>query len=570
MADLRTRTAVKIVDPTTNANAAGVSAAGNLEVAVNLALPTGANTIGAVTLVEHAILDDDPVGVNGPVLMTGLVFDDAAVVVVEEGDAGYQRMSLNRNAYTVLRDDAGNERGANVTAASELNVLATAQPGVDIGDVDVLSLPALPAGGNSIGTVGLDDVIADNAAAGTPNVLAAGLVFDDTTPVVVTEGDIGYQRMSADREAYIINRDAAGNERGANVTAANELNVISTAQPGVDIGDVDVLSVIPGVGATNLGKAESAVHSTGDTGIAVWGVRNDAEVALAADTQYIPFMMSSVGRLLVETQGGAGGTSETDSDPFTVASTNYVPVGGIFDDVTPGDLIEGDGGAVRMSAVREMYTNIRDGAGGERSANVTAGNELNVIATAQPGVDIGDVTILDAPTGASAIEVQGTVAEGVAVANNPFLIAGDDGTNVRHVLVDASGHLQVDVLTGGGSDTPATPLAPVSASSDTAAAGTFDVDTADQGAATKKLTGLDFGASVPVKAEIFSVDNGTPTSRNVLFAKAGETVHWRPVHRDYFSLTTAGGGGFDGYRATLTNLDNTEAANLYGTIYTED
>jgi hypothetical protein len=36
---------------------------------------------------------------------------------------------------------------------------------------------------------------------------------------------------------------------------------------GVDIGDVDVTSVIPGTGATNLGKAEDAPHTSGDVGV---------------------------------------------------------------------------------------------------------------------------------------------------------------------------------------------------------------------------------------------------------------------------------------------------------------
>jgi hypothetical protein len=34
-------------------------------------------------------------------------------------------------------------------------------------------------------------------------------------------------------------------------------------------------SVIPGTSSNNLGKAEDAAHASGDTGVAVWGVRND-------------------------------------------------------------------------------------------------------------------------------------------------------------------------------------------------------------------------------------------------------------------------------------------------------
>ena len=36
------------------------------------------------------------------------------------------------------------------------------------------------------------------------------------------------------------------------------------ANDGVDIGDVDVTSIIPGTGATNLGKAEDSPHASGD------------------------------------------------------------------------------------------------------------------------------------------------------------------------------------------------------------------------------------------------------------------------------------------------------------------
>ena len=104
----------------------------------------------------------------------------------------------------------------------------------------------------------------------------------------------------------IIDPTTDANEAG--VDASGNLQVILAANDGVDIGDVDVTSVVPGVGPTNLGKAEDATHVTADTGVAVWGVRNDAETALATDGSYIPFMMSSVGRLLVETQGGAGDT----------------------------------------------------------------------------------------------------------------------------------------------------------------------------------------------------------------------------------------------------------------------
>lgn len=45
-------------------------------------------------------------------------------------------------------------------------------------------------------------------------------------------------------------------------------NVTLAANSGVDIGDVDVTSVIPGTGATNLGKAQDSAVGATDTGVA--------------------------------------------------------------------------------------------------------------------------------------------------------------------------------------------------------------------------------------------------------------------------------------------------------------
>jgi hypothetical protein len=91
---------------------------------------------------------------------------------------------------------------------------------------------------------------------------AVGLVaqFDDVSPTAITENQFGNVRMSANRNLYGTIRDAAGNERGANVNASNQLSV-----------SVDGV----GVTATSLGKAEDAASASGDTGIAILAVRRD-------------------------------------------------------------------------------------------------------------------------------------------------------------------------------------------------------------------------------------------------------------------------------------------------------
>lgn len=70
------------------------------------------------------------------------------------------------------------------------------------------------------------------------------------------------------------------------------------ANTGVDIGDVDVTSIVPGVAATNLGKAEDAGHSSGDVGVMALTVRQDAAASLSGtDADYQPLITDANGRL---------------------------------------------------------------------------------------------------------------------------------------------------------------------------------------------------------------------------------------------------------------------------------
>jgi len=98
----------------------------------------------------------------------------------------------------------------------------------------------------------------------------------------------------------------AGTEVQVDVVAAlpagtNAIGKLA-ANSGVDIGDVDVTSVTPGTTATALGKAEDAAHTSGDVGVQMLGVRNDAMAALSGtDLDYTPVATTSAGRVQVTT-----------------------------------------------------------------------------------------------------------------------------------------------------------------------------------------------------------------------------------------------------------------------------
>lgn len=77
-----------------------------------------------------------------------------------------------------------------------------------------------------------------------------------------------------------------------------QVDVVGALPAGTNnIGDVDVLSVVPGTGATNLGKAEDGGHTTGDTGVFALAVRQDTPNTAVSNTDadYTQISVTSTG-----------------------------------------------------------------------------------------------------------------------------------------------------------------------------------------------------------------------------------------------------------------------------------
>lgn len=137
------------------------------------------------------------------------------------------------------------------------------------------------------------------------------------------------------------------------VDASGNMQVILAANSGVDIGDVDVTSVVPGVGATNLGKAEDAPHSSGDTGVMLLGVRQDTQADFGADNDYVPMSIDADGAVRVAASVTIN-SEKVDDAAFTVG-TDSVSVGAFLaDETAPDSVDEGDVGAARMTLDRKQ------------------------------------------------------------------------------------------------------------------------------------------------------------------------------------------------------------------------
>lgn len=91
-----------------------------------------------------------------------------------------------------------------------------------------------------------------------------------------------------------------------------------------NIGDVDVLSVVPGTGAASLGKAEDAAHASGDVGVMVLAVRNDGGGVFGADGDYVPLSVQT-DKLRVAVGDGAGGAQTLYVRAVGIQTDNNAP-----------------------------------------------------------------------------------------------------------------------------------------------------------------------------------------------------------------------------------------------------
>lgn len=113
------------------------------------------------------------------------------------------------------------------------------------------------------------------------------------------------------------------------------------ANSGVDIGDVDVTSIVPGTGATNLGKAEDAAHANGDTGVMLLGVRNDADVALTGtDGDYSAIAITDSGKVNCHVEGWDTHDNVSYAKPLSIGFKAETSLKGITP-VADGDATHG-------------------------------------------------------------------------------------------------------------------------------------------------------------------------------------------------------------------------------------
>ena len=234
---------------------------------------------------------------------------------------------LHTNDVSTAAALSGSEFQVDVVAALPAGTNAigklAANSGVDIGDVDVTSL--------NPGTGATDLGKAEDGAHTTGDVGVMGLSVRQDTAAATSGTDGDYQPLITDANGRLHANDVStaaalsGSEFQVDVVAAlpagtNAIGKLSS-NSGVDIGDVDVTSVIPGSAATNLGKAEDAAHSSSDVGVMALSVRqNTAASTSGTDGDYQPLITDTNGRLHTNDVSTAAALSGSEFQVDVVAA----------------------------------------------------------------------------------------------------------------------------------------------------------------------------------------------------------------------------------------------------------
>ena len=248
-----------------------------------------------------------------------------------------------------------------------------------------------------------------------------------------------------------------GGYDGANVRA---IKVDSSGELQVDVG-----SITPGTGATDLGKAIQSAQGTTDTGVAALVVRNDTLADLAgSDHDYAPLQVNATGALYTSLAtalpagsnaiGKLAANSGVDIGDVDVTSLPALPAG----TNSIGTVILGAGTAAFGKLSANSGVDIGDvdvtslpsiPAGTNSIGTVILGAGTAAIGklAANSGVDIGDVDVTSLPALPAGTNSIGTVILGAGTAAIGKL-AANSGVDIGDVTLNA-GTAEIGKLAAG-------------------------------------------------------------------------------------------------------------------------
>lgn len=318
---------------------------------------------------------------------------------------------------------------ASDNTAFSVNATLSAETTKVIGTVNQGTSPWIVAGGGTAGSAASGVVTVQGIASMTPLFvssstapvstmnsatanagvnMAHAAVFDDAGPTSITENSFGFVRMSANRNQYTTIRDAAGNERGANVDASGNLNVALAANQSVNVAQMNGVTITMGNGVSGTGvqRVTLASDSTG-------------QVVLAAGT-------AGIGKLTANS-----GVDIGDVDPSTAASWGLGTTGSaapataqLLGQVTSG----ATGGLMQTPKFCDQYTSFN----GTANAQVVTGVASRKVYICSVFFQMnGGANTVSVVSGTGSVCATGTTAitgmDGSTTAANGFSFTANSG-----------------------------------------------------------------------------------------------------------------------------------------------
>lgn len=412
----------------------------------------------------------------------GALVDETTPRTIAEGKIAVARMSPQSILLTEIRDQSGDSAMDDANNAVRVNIVA---------------------GAGSGGTAMTDEAAFTEA---TTSFTPIGGVFNDALASDPTAGQAAAARITSDRALHTNLRSASGTEIA---TAGAPLRVDptgTTAQPVTDNsstlsvddgggaltvdgtvavsgsvtvvdgggtlsvddggssltvdGSLSLSSVTPGTGATDLGKAEDAAHTSGDVGVMSLAVRKDARGALAGtDGDYSPFQLNASGDLRVDASAVAVPVTDNSSTLSVDDGGSSLTVDGT---VAVSSIAAGNNNIGDVDVASLPSTTVAGATAKTADFDTGAGSDQVVIfGLACPNA--GGATIMGIDTCPVRTDPTGTTAQ--PVTDNGSTLSVDDGGASLTVdgTVAVSGTVTVDSelpTAAASADGAANPTAP--------------------------------------------------------------------------------------------------------------
>jgi hypothetical protein len=349
----------------------------------------------------------------------------------------------------------------------------------NIGDVDVLTLPALPAGNNNIGDV---DVVSLPALPTGSNTIGKTDQGTGGASAWLTKSEVQADFDTSGGTQNISLQGIALPASGGAVVGGTSTNPVRTDPTGATTQPVSG-TVTANIGTSGNLALDATLTGGTQKSIVRGGAKGSTSAADVTSTasgsnhQPLDVVIYDTSGNAITSFGGSGGTAQGDKTGFTEGTTNFTPVGGVYNETISGDPTEDQAAAARITAKRAVHTNLRNASGTE------IGTSSNPIRTD--------------PTGTTTQPVSGTVTANAGTGNFSANTAQVGGNTVNTGTGNAGTGTQRIVI---ASDQPVIPISDNSGSLTVDNGGTFGVQdsqvVADNAAFTDGTTKVFMGGYV--------------------------------------------------------------------------